>query len=485
MGVQESGTPMYARQIMRHLDGDVKMSAFRAKNPSLASQLEMVKDNPRQIKKLSAESACELVEMITDTKLLDSIYEIETRVSVRESLDAVSRELNGRALNGGREKKVTTVSEKTARYLKRSPAQAAEKISNATSLDVPMVLEWCKNLSPDDLAVFASKLGYCYAFMSEKDDWITFQQMLVERLSDGDPDVLRAASSRLQVEILREALLKAPQELNMFLTLAVAENCTAAPVLVKDGVLVTKRPCPAASDVLLMSDDVMMKFWFGLISAKQASKEVRADNEYDGWRVIAAATNAHDADLLLTKAEKLGWLAPDEDVYRHYHSAASRVAGALYEIDGLDKAWQVKLSRVISDEDMRLFLFRHRICKPTIDVIDEIASSVSPEKVCDTLTTNTYSRQDEPSYDQDIVEQVVQRFVQLTPGLPHNISSGRHYSYYWGTRGSLLSPVLAKVLSERFSQTESLWSVFWGLVETAHDDATFEELIMAAEALGI
>ena len=484
MAVQESGTPMYARQIMRHLDGEVKMTAFRAKNPSLASQLEMVKDNPRQLKKLSAESACELVEMVSDPTLLETLHELDTRVSVRESIAMTLKEISGRVLDKDADRKPTTVSEKTAKFLKKSPAQAAERISSAQSLDVPMVLKWCKGLSSDDLAIFAGHLGYCYPMMSETESWVSFQKLLVEKISEGDPSVLAAAANRLESEVLLEVLLEAPEELSLFLTIATSVVLHQTPALVKDGKLVLKRTNAAGASFVKNECSTALQLWFGLITAKQALKSLSADEEHEGWQIIAATTNATDANLLLEKADKFGWLESSDDrSFYRYHSNSSRYAGVLFDIKDLDEKWLVKLAHIVADQDLRSFLFQKRICKPSAEVVDEIASSVSAESVSDLLAMSSYSREPEVEYDPAITASVVSRFVSLTPGLPHQIGAQGNYRYYWGQRTSLLSPVLASVLTEAFQEDTSCWAVFWGLVESSHETATFQELIMAAEAL--
>lgn len=484
MAVQESGTPMYARQIMRHLDGEVKMTAFRAKNPSLASQLEMVKDNPRQLKKLSAESACELVEMVSDPSLLETLHELDTRVSVRDSIASTLKEINGRVLDNDKNRKPTSVSEKTAKFLKKSPAQAAERISSAQSLDVPMVLEWCRGLSSEDLAIFAGHLGYCYPMMAERENWVAFQKLLVEKLSEGDASVLSAASNRLESEVLLEALLEAPEELSLFLTIATSVVLHQTPTLVKDNKLIIKRTNAAGASFVKSECNAAMQLWFGLITAKQALKSLSKDDEYEGWQTIAAVTNATDANLLLEKADKFGWLdASDDRSFYRYHSTPARYAGVLFDIKDLDEKWLVKLAPIVAEKDLRSFLFQKRICKPSAEVIDEIASSVDAESVNDLLAMSSYSRDPEEEYDPAIIASVVSRFVNLTPGLPHQVGSQGSYRYYWGQRTSLLSPVLASVLTEAFQENTSCWAVFWGLVESCHETATFQELIMAAEAL--
>lgn len=484
MTVQESGTPNYARQILRHLDGDVKMTAFRAKNPSLASQLELVKSNPKHIKKIAADSACELVEMVSDHKLLETLHEVDTRVSVREQIASTLREVSGRVLDAGSSRKPLTVSEKTAKFLKKSPAQAAEKISVASSLDVPMVIDWCKNLSPEDLALVASKIGYCYPLISDKENWTVFQKLLLERISDGDPDVLADASSRIDGDLLMEALESAGEELSLFLTVAAVRNFDQLPKLSRDGSLLRKRTSKSGEDFVRSLDDPASALWLGLISAKEASRRLAKDDEYHGWRIVAAAMTASEADLLLQKAEKFGWLDIEDDSpqFYRYNSAAPRYAGGLYDVPGLDEKWQIKLSRIVTDADLRSFLFQARLSKPSGSAIDSIASSMPADRVGDVLTPHSYAHEQETQYDERIVFDVVSRFVTLTPGLPKSVGGNSYYGFY-SRRSSLLAPVLASVLSDSFGENESRWSVFWGLVESAHDTATFQELVLAAEAL--
>jgi hypothetical protein len=460
------------------------MTAFRAKNPSLASQLELVKSNPRHIKKLAADSACEVVEMVADQSLLETLHEVDTRVSVREQIASTLREVSGRVLDTGSSRKPLSVSEKTAKFLKKSPAQAAEKISVASSLDVPMVIDWCKGLSPEDLALVASKIGYCYPLISDKENWVVFQKLLLERISEGDPEVLAAASSRIDSDLLLKALESSGEELSLFLTVAVVGNFDQLPKLSRDGSLLRKRTSKSGEDFIRSLDDPASALWLGMISAKEAAKSLNKDDNYHGWRVVSSAMTASEADLLLQKAEKFGWLDVEDDSHQYYryHSAAPRYAGSLYDIPGLDEKWQIKLSHIVTDADLRSFLFQGRLSKPSAAVVDAIAASMSADRVGDALTPHSYAHEQEERYDEKIVFDVVSRFVTLTPGLPKSVGGNSYYSFY-GRRSSLLAPVLASVLSDSFGENESRWSVFWGLVESAHDTATFQELVLAAEAL--
>lgn len=463
MSLNDASTPRMRQAIIMSLEGAARRAAFAAGNPVLSAEVDALAANPRRIRKLSVDTACEAISWVDDPKVIEDIVAADSRQAVCE----VARK-RLRSLQPAEERKQLTPNEKnigdrTMRALAKPLADVPAALASLKEVDDRQLVSFLDGL---DDSCFTQVYPQLFSTRPLREVLNVAPRFLVRILERATPEQVDQALGQIGTDsrpMFQQAL--AHWKLHwgyaagaLAMRVYPAAMSRYAPPQVDDAVVELWR----------QSDRFDLLLWAQKVSKEEIARRtlLAAHSTSELHRLLGAVTAPEDADLMVATAYAAGGMGFNSNRY-----GSSRDLGAVLDVAGILDDTVVVVLATSPSGTRGQWLAGGFESKPSAALVSALAKRLTARDLVEMLRINTRSHVSDGDGSYLLLE-------ELCSNVAGSAASLQQLLY---PSGSFLAWIAARVV-DHLGDSESAWSVFWTLLNQP-GDTTFDEVIQAAAAL--
>lgn len=456
-----------------NLAPEIKLAAFQAANPLLASTIENLRKNPRAIRNLTAETAQEALGWLTAEEIKGCVA-VDTRESIRVTASRVLATANS-VLDAGPNSK--NIADRTSRAISKGFPTALHVLEGMSAIDESAVWIWVQSLNPKQISEAAATLLKMTTTFGKQAQLVNLCFQHCDMADEHWPQVRDLLRGNAQTVQHLKITWAGPWPATLAEVYVLVAGGEVHPTTHKAPVL-----SPAAAGVFRTHKAWPLLLWAGLVTETDMPELfnfVSASNALTSANTIASAPNAQLAERLVSCVEATGRLGTRTST--HYNPYIG--LWNLLNIFDLQEATARAVFTVLSAQKFAAWASGEFANKLTPEFAFDLVAGSNAESVLELVRqlspnfrTRTGDGADTPH--SPVFARILEATFERVQGYPKASKKTGYYS-----RSESLDNYIGARLAAAFGLNHQCWQAYWMLFNTAAGTASYADLVEAAKAL--